>query len=114
VKKKLAILNIILMLSVLFAVSYQSLHAFSHHHEVVSHCAEHNDSTQSKFKKVISEKEDCLVCDFKFTSFLSPEIFTYTLFSPFKISPYSFSIKEATGFFCGSLFAHRGPPVLFV
>jgi len=114
VKKKLAILNVILMLSVLFAVSYQSLHAFSHHNEMISNSSEHRDSPHSKFKKVISEKEDCPICDFKFTSFLSPEIFTYTLFSPFKISPYSFSIKEATSFFCGSLFAHRGPPVLFV
>ncbi|WP_252775344.1 hypothetical protein [Flavobacterium sp. NRK F10] len=113
-KKKLAILNMILMLSVLFAVSYQSLHAFSHHNEVVSHCSEHSDSTHTKFKKVISEKENCPVCDFKFTSFLSPEIFTYTVFSTFKISPYSFSIKEATSFFCGSLFTHRGPPVSFV
>ncbi|MCO6174549.1 hypothetical protein NHF50_05785 [Flavobacterium sp. NRK F10] len=99
------------MLSVIFAVSYQSLHAFSHHHSEISDCCQNNKEQKKSFKQTISEKEDCIICDFKFASFLSPEIFTYTFFSPFKISPYSFSIKEATCFFCGSLFAHRGPPV---
>ena len=97
------------MLSVIFAVSYQSLHAFTHHL--------HKETTSSfpkkkkiAFTKTISEKENCPVCDYKFASFLSPNLLTYSFFFPFKESPYSFSIKEATSFFCGSLFSLRGPP----
>lgn len=108
-KKKLIVLNCFLMLSVLFSVSYQSIHAFSHHHHNVS-CDNNHKSEEIAFKKTISEKEECPICDFKFTSFLKADFFSFTFHSPFKQSPYSFSVKEATSFFCGSLFLHRGPP----
>lgn len=108
-KKKLIVLNCFLMLSVLFSVSYQSIHAFSHHHHNVS-CDNNHKSEEIAFKKTISEKEECPICNFKFTSFLKADFFSFTFHSPFKQSPYSFSVKEATSFFCGSLFLHRGPP----
>ena len=98
------------MLAVIFAVSYQSLHTFSHHHEIDLE----NYKTEKKtscFSKNFSEKENCPICDFKFTSFLKSEIFSFNFYFPFKESPYSFSIKEASTFFCGSLFSHRGPPI---
>jgi hypothetical protein len=99
------------MLSVIFTVSYQSLHAFSHHHSEVSVCHSNPDTHKKSFKHKVSEKEDCPICDFKFTSFISPEIFTYSFFCPALAIPYSFNSKEASSFFVGSLFAHRGPPV---
>ena len=111
-KQKIAILNFVLMLSVIIAVSYQSLHTLFHHttHEKYSEISNSND----KHEKISSslEKEHCAVCDFKFASFLSPNFFTYSFFFPFKESPYSFSVKEALSFFCGSLFSLRGPPFL--
>lgn len=109
-KKKVAILNFILMLALIFAVSYQSLHTFSHHEHDFSTCHHQEENSKNTFEKTISEKEDCPVCEFKFATFLKTEIFTFKFFSPFKESPYSFSVKEATSFFCGSLFSHRGPP----
>lgn len=109
-KKKFAMLNFILMLAVIFAVSYQSLHTiFQHKHDFSLSCHV-EENNKNNFDKTISEKEDCTVCEFKFTTFLKTEIFTYKLYSPFKESEYSFSIKEALTFFCGSLFSHRGPP----
>lgn len=111
-KQKFIIVNIVLMLSVVLAVSYQSLHTFCHHstHE---HYLE-NSNLNDKDEKVSLgiEKEQCSVCDFKFASFLSPKIFTYSFYFPFKESPYSFSVKEALSFFCGSLFSLRGPPFI--
>ncbi|WP_371269368.1 hypothetical protein [Flavobacterium sp.] len=98
------------MLAVIFAVSYQSLHIFSHHQHSFSSCQHQEKKNKNAFEKTISEKEDCLVCEFKFATFLKTEIFTFKFHSPFKENPYSFSIKEATTFFCGSLFSHRGPP----
>lgn len=100
------------MLSVVFAVSYQSVHIFSHDHHVTESCHHHSEKNEIKtFGKTNSDKEECLVCDFKFASFLKTEIFTFNFYSLFKVSPYSFSVKEATSFFCGSLFSHRGPPI---
>lgn len=97
------------MIAVLFAVSYQSVHAFSHHHD--SNLENHKtEKSLTSLNKTFSEKEDCPICDFKFTSFLKTEIFNFKHYTFFKESPYSFSIKEATSFFCGSLFSHRGPP----
>ncbi|WP_165396068.1 hypothetical protein [Flavobacterium sp. J27] len=109
-KQKIAILNFVLMLSVILAVSYQSLHILCHHS---NHAIENTIGSSNKEKSKIAsitEKEQCHICDFKFASFLSPKIFTYSFYFPFKESPYSFSVKEALSFFCGSLFSLRGPP----
>ena len=107
-KKKFAILNFILMLSVLFAVSYQSLHAFSHH----KHKEINSISSEKTFTQNLLEKEHCPVCDFKFASFLSPEVFTYSLFIPFYKIPYQFDKKEFFLIFEGSAHYLRGPPAL--
>lgn len=109
-KNKFVIVNFLLMLAVIFAVSYQSLHTFSHHKHDFSSCHHQKEKNKNTFEKTISEKEDCPVCEFKFVTFLKAEIFTFNFYSSFKESPYSFSIKEATSFFCGSLFCLRGPP----
>lgn len=108
-KQKIAILNFAVMLAVILAVSYQSLHILRHH----SNPTIENLDTSSNKKHLhiqITEKEQCHVCDFKFASFLSPKIFTYSFYFTFKESPYSFSVKEALTFFSGSLFSLRGPP----
>lgn len=97
------------MLTVLFAVSYQSLHTLSKHKHDFS-CHKKDIKNNNTFKKTISEKEDCLVCEFKFTIFLKSEILSFKHYTFFKESPYSFSVKEATSFFCGCLFSLRGPP----
>lgn len=110
-KKKFATLNFILMLAVIFAVSYQSLHTFLYHEHNFSTCHNQGENKKNTFEKTISEKEDCPVCEFKFTTFLKTEIFTFNFYAPFKESPYSFSVKEASTFFCGSLFSLRGPPI---
>lgn len=107
-KKKFGILNFILMLSVLFAVSYQSLHTFSHHkHEETKPV-----SLEKTFTKNLSEKENCPVCDFKFASFLSPEVFTYSLFIPFYEIPYQFKSNEICLTFEETSNYLRGPPTL--
>lgn len=108
-KKKLQLLNLGLMLAVLFAVSYQSLHAFSHH---ITEDVEHNHSKSNKnLVYKVSEKEDCLVCDFKFAAFLSPEIFTFQFTSFYQNVTYLFSIPENVIAFRGSLYSLRGPPI---
>ena len=111
-KKKLQFMNLGLMLTVLFAVCYQSLHAFSHsikedseHH----HSHLHSKSTKNLVYK-ISEKEDCPICDFKFAAFLTPEIFTFQFIPFYQNTRYLFSIPENVIAFSGSLYSLRGPP----
>lgn len=109
-KKKIAIVNCILMLSVVLALSYQSLHVFLHHyHEKVTVSLK---KTTTTFSKTISEKQECHTCDFKFTSFLSPEIATYSFFFPFEQISYRFNSKENTTTFYRNSFYLRGPPRL--
>lgn len=99
------------MLSVVLALSYQSLHAFFNH----SHPKKEIVSLKKKgitFSKTISEKQECHTCDFKFTSFLSPEIFTYSFFFPFEEIPYQFKSKENSTAFYKNSFYLRGPPYL--
>ncbi|WP_320814669.1 hypothetical protein [Flavobacterium sp.] len=107
-KKKTALLNFVLMLSVLFAVSYQSMHVFLHH----KHDVESISSSEKTFTKNLTEKENCPTCDFKFASFLSPVVFTFSFFPPHFEIPYLFAKKENFNSFCGSLFSQRGPPGL--
>ncbi|NJM78420.1 MAG: hypothetical protein HC854_00050 [Flavobacterium sp.] len=110
-KKKIAILNCILMLSVILALSYQSLHVFLNHSHHKKEIVALNKKTTS-FSKTISEKKECHTCDFKFATFLSPEIVTYSLFFPFKEILYRFNCKENTSTYHKNSFYLRGPPSL--
>ncbi|WP_339835128.1 hypothetical protein [uncultured Flavobacterium sp.] len=98
------------MLAVLFAVCYQSLHAFSHSvNDKFDHNHSHSKSEKNLVYKV-SEKENCPVCDFKFAAFLSPEIFTFQFIPFYQNVRYLFSIPENIIAFSGSLYSLRGPP----
>ncbi|WP_445456634.1 hypothetical protein [Flavobacterium sp. HNIBRBA15423] len=110
-KKKIAILNFVLMLSVVLAVSYQSLHIFLQHNHTEKEIVT-LQKTNTTFSKTITEKQDCHTCDFKFASFLSPENFTYSFFFPFKEIPYKFNSKENCTSININSFDLRGPPYL--
>jgi len=113
VKKKLLYMNLFLMLAVLFAVSYQSIHIFSHDHHLKTECCD--DSHHLSFKiseKTFTESEDCPVCDFKFAAFLSSEVLHFDLIPSFYEIPYQFNSKETSITFEGNSFNLRGPPVL--
>ena len=113
VKKKLLHMNLFLMLAVLFAVSYQSIHTFSHNHHLKTECCD--DSHHLTFKtseKTFTESEDCPVCDFKFAAFLSPEVLHFDFISSFYEIPYQFNSNETSITFEGNSFYLRGPPAL--
>jgi hypothetical protein len=109
-KKKYALLNLGLMLAVLFAVCYQSLHAYSHSLNN-DFDYDHSKSNKNLVHK-ISEKEGCSVCDFTFASFLSPEVSSFEFISLYQNVRYLFSIPENVMAFSGSLYSLRGPPIL--
>ncbi|HLO72609.1 MAG TPA: hypothetical protein VK164_01605 [Flavobacterium sp.] len=112
-KKKLLYINVLLMLSVIFTVGYQSIHAFSHEHHHTVECIAKQQSTTDKSTtfKTFTEKENCPICDFKWKAFLSPERFQYTLFVPSESIPYLDIISKNGKNTEVSLFYLRGPPV---
>ncbi len=112
-KKKLLYINVLLMLSVIFTVGYQSIHAFSHEHHHTVECIAKQQSTTDKSTtfKTFTEKENCPICDFKWKAFLSPERFQYTLFVPSELIPYLDIISKNGKNTEVSLFYLRGPPV---
>ena len=101
------------MLAVLFAVCYQSVHAFSHEHQLKTECCD--DTHHLPFKsseKTVTESEDCPICVFKFVVFLSPEILHFDLIPSFYEIPYLFNSNESCITADGNSFYLRGPPVL--
>jgi hypothetical protein len=111
-KKKLQFMNLGLMLAVLFAVCYQSVHAFSHSiKQDAEHYHSHSKSNKNLIYK-ISEKEDCPVCDFKFVAFISSETLQIEFLSSFIKIPYQFNSNETLITFKGNSFYLRGPPIL--
>lgn len=110
-KKKLLHINFSLILAILFAVCYQSVHAFSHEHTTKTECCDDaHDLTFKSSEKTLTESEDCPVCDFKFAAFLSPEVFHFEFISSFYEIPYQFNSTETCITFEGNSFQLRGPP----
>lgn len=107
-KKKSAIVNFILMLSVVFAVSYQSLHYFSHGHSE-GHTKRKSFDSQTKS---ISDFEHCKICDFHFADFLQVNSISFECYTFIYESNYSFSIQENVIAIYTNLVSLRGPPSL--
>ena len=107
-KKRIVQLNVGIMIAVVFVICYQSLHAFNH---AIQSKADHQHTVENtKHKTVFSEKEECLVCDFSFASFLGSDFFTFEFKTPFRQINYLFDVKESNYTFYFTLFSPRGPP----
>ena len=100
------------MFAVLFAVSYQSVHAFSHKHHLKTTCCDDSHHVLVKTaEKTFTESDDCPICDFKFAAFLVPEVLHFDfIYSLYEI-PYQFNSKVSCIPFDGNSFHLRGPPV---
>jgi len=109
-KKKLVVVNIVIMLSVVFALAYQSLHAFSHHHIHNNYIEKTDLNSNISFTDVHQLENACVICDFKFAKFLSPNFFTYTLFPPKICKPYLIKVLEYLAYYNGVVSCLKGPP----
>jgi hypothetical protein len=108
-KKKFALLNLSLMLAVLFAILFQSVHSYEHfladeamprQNEDQGYDLHQNDHYHQK----------CFVCEFTFSNFVSVEIASFTLETSFERIAYTFCYTENPSFFSGSHSSLRGPP----
>lgn len=104
-------MNIGLMLAVLFAVSYQSIHTFSHNHHLKTEHCDHSHSLSFKsVEKTLSANEDCPICDFKFAPFLVTAFYHFDFIPSFYEIPYQFNSNESRTTHQGTSRYLRGPP----
>lgn len=101
------------MLSVLFAILFQSLHSYEHFlgDETAIH---QHESLQYDLHQNGHDHQKCFVCEFTFSSYLSGENLVFTFISDVVEVPYQLRYTETPSFFAGSFIALRGPPLFIV
>jgi hypothetical protein len=108
-KKKLVLLNLSLMLTVLFAILFQSVHSYEHF--LADGAVAHQlDSQNQDLHQNDHNHQKCFVCEFTFNSFVGVEITSFTFKTSFERITYTFFYSEKPSFFSGSRSSLRGPP----
>ena len=113
-KKQFAIINISLMITVLFAMLFQSLHSYEHLIQNLSEqkCHQKHIGSGTQLTHQHYNSEHCFACEFTFSSFIPSELFTFYFKKATIVYGYSFfNSKEIINYFKGSLFALRAPPI---
>ncbi|MDR6968653.1 hypothetical protein J2X31_002679 [Flavobacterium arsenatis] len=108
-KKKFAILNLSLMITVLFAILFQSLHSYEHILEEKATFT-HLDSSKKDVHANNHNHEKCFVCEFTFSNFIGTEFTSFQFKTSFEAIAYSFFYTETPSVFSGSQATLRGPP----
>ena len=108
-KKKFAIINLSLMLTVLFAILFQSVHSYEHFlsNEVVNN---QHDSRNLDLHQNDHNHQKCFVCEFTFNNFVNTEIASFTFNNSFECFTSNSFYAENPSFFSGSHSCLRGPP----
>jgi hypothetical protein len=113
-KKRLVILNYLLVLAVLFSMLFQSVHTYEHLAKQLSEkeCT-HKYTSSHEITHQHHDFDHCLVCHFSISSFIGSTI-AYFEFqkTTFSTEYFFFKSKGITQFFKGSLFALRAPPMI--
>ena len=113
--KKLAIINSVLMVAVLFSMLLQSLHSFGHISKLFTEKeCHHKYSGQTEISHQHHPFDDCFVCEFTFSAFISPQTSSYSLHFDNGSSRYRCAPVEAVFLFPGSFYSLRGPPICIV
>lgn len=99
------------MVTVLFAILFQSLHSYGHILEEKATFT-HFDSSKKDIHVNNHDHEKCFVCEFTFSNFIGTEFASFRFQQSFKAIAYSFFYNEAPSFFSGSQYSLRGPPLL--
>lgn len=112
-KKKFAILNSFLAIAVLFSMLFQFVHSSEHLAKQLSEKECHHKYTSNQEITHQHHVDDCFVCHFSVSSFITTgihrfEFSTNPVFSKVTL----FRSLEITQFFKGSLFALRAPPTI--
>ncbi|MNS46456.1 hypothetical protein D3C72_789530 [compost metagenome] len=112
-KKKQLIIHLFFATALLFSIVFQSFHGYEHLEQKLSEkiCYHKHDSNKAELTHQHKGFDHCLLCEFTFGIYVSPQDFSYQLYSAYKGIPYFFKATETVLSFSGSLYSHRGPPV---
>lgn len=115
-KKKKILISLTFMIAVLFSMLFQSFHSYEHFEKELSQkqCHHKYNITNAEITHQHHNFDHCLVCEFTFLSFISPEKALFQLYTDHQEIPYFFTAKETVSPFSGSLYSHRGPPTTIV
>jgi hypothetical protein len=113
-KKKFVIVNSFLVLAVLFAMLFQYVHSYEHLAKQLSEKkCEHKYTSSQEITHQHHNFDNCFVCNFTFSTFISSDIFNFEFKKIIIPSGYSLlNSRKITQFFKGSLFALRAPPII--
>ncbi|MBC7605991.1 MAG: hypothetical protein H7199_03425 [Burkholderiales bacterium] len=115
-KKKFAIVNLVLVIAVLFSMMLQSLHSFEHLAKIYSekHCHHIHLGNTSEITHQHHSFDHCFVCEFTIAHFTFPTPYCYQFDFAFSAVPYFFTTTKTPDSFSGSCYSLRGPPYFIV
>jgi hypothetical protein len=115
-KKKFVIVNSFLVLAVLFAMLFQSVHSYEHLSQQLSEKkCQHKYTSSKEITHQHHNFDHCIVCNFTISNFVTSDNSHFEFKKMIISSGYSFfKSREITQFFKGSLFALRAPPIFIV
>ena len=114
-KKKFAIINSALVVVVLFSILQQSVHSFVHLSKLFSEKeCQHKYTGRADISHQHHPFDQCFVCEFTFSAFITPQNFSYSFYTPQGIIPYFCNETEPVFSFSGSSYSLRGPPSFIV
>ena len=114
-KKKLVLLNWALTVAVLFSILFQSIDSYSHlaiqRTEKKCH---HKHNSNAEITHQHHKFDHCFVCEFTFSSFISPDTFAFQNQINYQEKPFLLSVNKVFVPFFGSSHSLRGPPSCIV
>lgn len=111
VKKKQYIINLSLAVAVLFSILFQSFDSISHLRETFStKKCHHTYNSKAEITHQHHSFDHCYVCQFGFSSFVTPQKYSFAFLGGNYNIPYFFTYTESIFSFSGSLYSYRGPP----
>lgn len=112
-KKKYAIINLLLMITVLVSMLFQSLHSYEHlaAHFSKEECHQKHDFSKSQITHQHNYFDKCFVCDFTLNQFNYSESQSFSFIRIIAVSErITHYTSRNTPYFLGSLYSLRGPP----
>ncbi|MBS7786001.1 hypothetical protein KIH23_01720 [Flavobacterium sp. CYK-55] len=110
-KRKVLFLNAFLSVAVLFSMLLQSVHSFEHLSKLFSEKeCHHIYSGKTEISHQHHPFDECLSCEFTFSTFVCPELFHFDLISLQPSSGKIYTADELPVVLSKSVLYLRGPP----
>lgn len=111
-KRRQLIIHLFLAVAVLFSILFQSIDSIGHLKETFSQkVCHHTYTSKAEFTHSHHKFDNCYVCQFSFSSVITPIKFSYVFSTANYKIPYFCNYTDAVYLFSGSLYSDRGPPI---